>query len=104
MLEETPKVWLRDNGLRDWVYGQNKGKGVTPANEHLWKENIVWVAKDDTGALRPENSPWWTRGQINPWILRWARRSRVLRGAFKDGDRLPLDTLRAKAFGPTART
>ena len=95
----TAKAWLRDHGLRDWVYGQNKDKGVAPANEHVWKENRAAVAKDDTGALRPEPPPRWKRRQINQWVLRWARRSRVLRGAFKNGERLPLEKLRAKALG-----
>ena len=35
----TAKAWLRDHGLRDWVYGQNKDKGVAPANEHVWKKH-----------------------------------------------------------------
>ena len=90
-------AWLRDNGLRDWVHGQNKDKGVAPANEHVWKQNLSLVSKDDTGTLRPEKRPRWRRRQINQWVLRWARRSRVLRGAFKDGERLPLGKLRAKA-------
>ena len=90
-------AWLRDNGLREWVYGQNKEKGVAPANEHVWKQNVTLVSKDDTGTLRPEKQPRWRRRQINQWVLRWARRSRVLRGTFKDGERLPLATLQAKA-------
>ena len=97
----TAQAWLRDNGLREWVYGQNKDKGVAPANEHVWKQNIAWLAKDDAGALRPEQPPRWRRRQINQWVQRWASRSRVLRGTFKDGERLPLETLRAKALGQT---
>ena len=95
------KAWLRDNGLRDWVQCQNKEKGVAPANEHVWKQNIDLVTQDGTGALRPDKSPRWKRRQINQWVLRWARRSRVLRGTFKDGERLPLKTLRAKAWDQT---
>ena len=92
----TAKAWLRDQGLRDWVHGQNKNKGVAPANEHLWKENMSWVVKDHSGALRPDKPARWKRRQVNQWILRWAGRSRVLRGSFKDGERLPMKTLRAK--------
>ena len=92
----TAKAWLRDQGLRDWVHDQNKNKGVAPANEHLWKENMSWRDKDHTGALRPDRPAGWKCRQVNQWILRWARRSRVLRGAFKDGERLPVKTLRAK--------
>ena len=92
----TAKAWLRDQGLRDWVHGQNKNKGVAPANEHLWKENMSWLDKDHTGALRPDRPAGWKCRQVNQWILRWARRSRVLRGAFKDAECLPVKTLRAK--------
>ena len=100
----TGKAWLREQGLRDWVYGQNTNRGVAPANEHLWKENMSWLAKDVTGALRPERTPRWKRRQVNQWALRWATRSRVLRGAFKDDERLTLETLRAKVVNqkPTA--
>ena len=31
----TAKAWLWDHGLRGWVYGQNRDKGVAPANEHV---------------------------------------------------------------------
>ena len=37
----TGKAWLREQGLRDWVYGQNTSRGVAPANEHLWKETCL---------------------------------------------------------------
>ena len=94
----TSRAWLRDHGLRDWVYGQNKDKGVAPANEHVWQQNKAWLATDDAGALRPEKRPRWKRRQINQWVLRWVARSRVARGAFKDGERLSLETLRAKAL------
>ena len=101
---EQANAWLRDHGLRDWVYGQNANKGIAPANEHVWNENMAWLAKDVTGALRPERTPKWKRRQINQWVLRWATRSRVLRGAFKDGERLSVETLRAKVVNqnPTA--
>ena len=93
------KAWLRDSGLRDWVHGQNKNKGVAPAKEDVWKQSIASFASDDAGAFRPGKRPWWKRRQINEWVLRLAHRSHVLRGAFKDGERLPLETLRAKALG-----
>ena len=96
----TAKAWLRDNGLRDWVYSQNKNKGIAPANDLVWKQSIARLAKDDPGALRPEKRPRWKRRQVNQWVLRWANRARVLRGAFKDGERLPLETLQAKVVGP----
>ena len=94
------KVGCETNGLRDWVYRQNTEKGVAPAAEHVWTENMTWLAKDHTGALRPEKRPRWKRRQRNQWVLRWAHRSRVLRGTFKNGERLPLETLRAKAVNP----
>lgn len=97
----TATAWLRDAGLRDWVYNQNKDKGVAPANEHVWKQNMAWVARDVSGTLRPDKRPRWKRRQVNQWVLRWAHRSRVLKGAFKDGERLPLETLRAKVLGQT---
>ena len=93
---ESAQGWLRDNGLREWVFSQNKDKGVAPVNDDVWKQKIAMVNKDDIGALRPDKPPRWKRRQINQWILRWARRSCVLRGAFKDGERLPLETLQAK--------
>ena len=42
--------------------------------------------------------------QVNQWALRRATRSRVLRGAFKDDERLTLETLQAKVVNqkPTA--
>ena len=41
---------------------------------------------------------------MNQWALRWATRSHVLRGAFKDDERLTLETLQAKVVNqkPTA--
>ena len=92
----SAKGWLRDTSLRDWVLNQNKDKGVAPVNDDVWKQKKAMGSKENTGALRPEQCPRWKRRQINQWILRWARRSRVLRGAFKDGERLPLETLQAK--------
>ena len=97
----TAKAWLRDRGLRDWVTDQNKDKGVAPSNDHVWKQNISWVSGDATGALRPEKRPRWKRRQINQWVRRWATRSRVLRGTFKNGDRLSVEQMQAKALGQT---
>ena len=77
----------------------NLEKVWATSNAMVSKQSIAWLAKEDTGALRPEKRPRWKRRQINEWVLRWATRSRVLLGAFKGGERLPLETLRAKAVG-----
>ena len=52
----TAKAWLRDSGVHDWVHCQNQDIGIAPANEHVWKQRIAWLATDGTGALRPERS------------------------------------------------
>ena len=79
-----------------YSFSQNKDRGVAPVNDDVWRQKKAMVSTDDTGALRPDKRPRWKRRRINQWILRWARRSRVLRGAFKNGERLPLETLQAK--------
>ena len=79
-----------------YSFSQNKDRGVAPVNDDVWRQKKAMVSTDDTGALRPDKRPRWKRRRINQWIFRWARRSRVLRGAFKNGERLPLETLQAK--------
>ena len=83
-----------------YSFSQNKDRGVAPVNDDVWRQKKAMVSTDDTGALRPDKRPRWKRRRINQWILRWARRSRVLRGAFKNGERLPLETLQAKVWNP----
>ena len=102
---QQASLWMRERGLRDWVSKQNVDKGVAPANEHVWQQHMASVAQHDTGALRPDSGARWKRRQRNQWIQRWAKRCQVHKGAFKQGERLSVETQRAKAtFGSSNAT
>ena len=94
---ERAQRWLRDNELRNWVTEQNVEKAVAPSNKQLWLRKIGQPSQDAIGALRPNRSANMKQRQRNQWIRRWAKRHKVFQGAFKNGERLPLRTLQAKA-------
>ena len=96
-------LWMREQGLRDWVSKQNVDKGIAPANEHVWEERTASFHDEDGGALRPDGSAQWKRRQQNQWIQRWAKRCQVQKGQFKNGERLSVGTKQAKATSGTSK-
>lgn len=96
---ERAHAWLRDHELRNWVTQQNVSKGVAPSHKQVWLQKQGAAGQDCIGALRPNRSARWKSRQKNQWIRRWAKRHKVFQGAFKNGERLPLETLQTKAPG-----
>ena len=83
--------FLAELSLYSWVRAQNKNKGLAPSNGALWMQWSDQSANSDI-ATRAK-----TRRSRSQWLSRWGRRWTVTQGRFKQGDRLPLETLRAKA-------
>ena len=49
-------------GIKGYVIehiAKTQTKGVAPANEHYWKQNVCCLATNITGALRPEKTARW---------------------------------------------
>ena len=81
-------------GLYRWVRHQNDSKGLAPSKRALWRQ---WSDSSDISQAEPvARMGTYKRGQ-NLWMQRWAHRWRVMQGRFKQGERLPVEILRAKA-------
>ena len=75
-------------------------KGLAPSNAAVWREHITAAdAADARACAAPAHAT--TLRSRNQWIARWSRRWNIRRGFFKPGERLPLDTRRAKAAFPS---
>ena len=85
------RKFLAELFLYSWVRDQNKNKGLAPSTGALWMQWSGQEANSDTAARAK------TRRSRSQWLARWGRRWSVTQGRFKQGDRLPLETLRAKA-------
>ena len=85
------RKFLAESSLYSWVRAQNKNKGLAPSNGALWMQ---WSGQDANSDIAARAK---TRRSRSQWLGRWGRRWSVMRGRFKQGDRLPLETLRAKA-------
>ena len=87
--------FLAELSLVSWVREQNDEKGLAPSRPAIWRR---WAGDGADRIACPNVCTDGTqlRGR-NQWMLRWARRWRVVQGRFKQGDRLPLETFRAKA-------
>ena len=89
------RKFLAELSLYDWVRVQNKTKGLAPSSGALWMQ---WSGQDANSEI-PARAK--TRRSRSQWLARWGRRWSVTQGRFKQGDRLPLETLRAKARNVT---
>ena len=85
------RKFLAESSLYSWVRAQNKNKGLAPSSGALWRQ---WSGQDANSDIAARAK---TRRSRSQWLGRWGRRWSVMRGRFKQGDRLPLETLRAKA-------
>ena len=85
------RKFLAEFSLYTWVRAQNKNKGLAPSSGALWMQ---WSGQDANSDIAAGAKSRRSRSQ---WLGRWGRRWKVTQGRFKQGDRLPLETLRAKA-------
>ena len=85
------RKFLAELSLYTWVRAQNKNKGLAPSSGALWMQ---WSGQDANSDIAARAK---TRRSRSQWLGRWGRRWSVTQGRFKEGDRLPLETLRAKA-------
>ena len=91
------ETFLKEKQLFKWVKEQNSQKGLAPSYSALWRQ---WTQEtespsqaacdDDVGRPRDQK-------QRTQRMRRWARRWIVIRGCYKPGPRLDLETLRGKA-------
>ena len=98
-IRRQAKAWLRSDSLVHWVGVQNR-KGLAPTGRVLWAHCHIPADPGAAGTNPPsELLPFkpLTRRQ-RQWLRRWTRRHRLLRGSFKQGPALPLDTMRKKAI------
>ena len=89
------RKFLAEFSLYSWVRAQNKNKGLAPSSGALWMQ---WSGQDANFDIAARTK---TRRSRSQWLGRWGCRWSVMQGRFKQGDRLPLETLRAKARNVT---
>lgn len=96
-LAEARKL-LAELSLYRWVRDQNDEKGLAPSKGALWRQ---WSEQSATlefmNCLESSAVEEKSVRNRNQWMQRWASRWRVEQGRFKQGARLPLEVLRAKA-------
>ena len=94
---EKARKFLMEAKLHSWVRVQNNMKGLAPSNNALWRrccnEGNGQALPDGVAVLTPI-----TKRRIGKlqWLRRWKQRWNIKSGHFKPGDKLPLETLRAK--------
>ena len=93
---KTARAFRRERQLFAWARQQNVEKGLAPSNTALWREHVTARVPADTAAAAPGAHARTLRSR-NEWTAPWSRRWNVRRGFFKAGERLPLETRRAKA-------
>ena len=96
---QTARALCRERHLYARVRHQNVDKRLAPSNAAVWREHVTATdaAHSDASALAAHAT---TLRSRNQWIARSSRRWNVRRGFFKAGERLPLETRRAKAAFP----
>ena len=91
------RKFLREADLHSWVRVQNTQKGLAPSNNALWRR----CCSGGNGQALANSVAEWTPitrkfiGRLQ-WLRRWKQRWNIKSGHFKPGDKLPLETLRAK--------
>ena len=92
----TARAFCREMELLAWVRRPRVHKGLAPNNAALWRERVTRAEPREAEAFgAPEYGR--TLRSRNQWTARWSRRWNARRGFFKAGERLPLETRRAKA-------
>lgn len=90
--------WIREQRARDWVTEQNVSKGLAPGNKHLWAKMLALEEQDENrGRTLPHLKHIVKLRSKNQWLHRWAKRCRIRKGRFKDGEKLEVESLQAKA-------
>ena len=91
--------FVKEKRLFDWVKEQNSRKGLAPSYAALWRQ---WAheteGQDPDAALTRSAEPPKAQKHRTQRMRRWARRWIVVRGCYKPGPRLELETLRSKAI------
>ena len=88
--------WLRSAQLVDWISAQNR-KGLAPTARSLLQHRGQILRGGDVLGEDAITAP--VRRREKQWLRRWAVRHSVVRGRFKQGAGLSLETLRVKASG-----
>ena len=90
--------FVREKRLFDWVRDQNSRTGLAPSYSALWRQWADETDSPDPDATRTRSAELPTvQKHRTQRMRRWARRWVVIRGCYKPGPRLDLDTLRSKA-------
>ena len=89
--------FVREKRLFDWVRDQNSRKGLAPSYSALWRQWAHETESQDPDACLDQFGRPRAQKHRTQRMRRWARRWIVIRGCYKPGPRLDLDTLRSKA-------
>ena len=90
--------FLKEKQLFDWVKEQNSRKGLAPSYSALWRQWTHETESQGPEACDDELGRPRDQKQRTQRVRRWARRWIVIRGCYKPGPRLDLETLRGKAI------
>ena len=90
-------TFVREKRLFDWVRDQNSRKGLAPSYSALWRQWAHERESQDHDACLDQFGRPRSQKHRTQRMRRWARRWIVIRGCYKPGPRLDLDTLRSKA-------
>ena len=90
--------YLKETAVFEWTHKQNTEKGLAPSYAALRRQHSVDVDRQPNGLQgEPDAAPASERHKRQR-VRRWSRRWRVVQGRYKAGLRLPLETLRQKAY------
>ena len=90
--------FVKEKRLFEWVKDQNSRKGLAPSYAALWRQWAHEAESQDPDACHDPVGLARTGKTRRQYMRRWARRWIVVRGCYKPGPRLDLDTLRSKAI------
>ena len=90
---EKAEAWLLGHELRNWATEQDVTNGIAPSSRHIRLQRRTVPCQGSTGADRSERSARWKNRPSNQWVHRRAKRHKVTQGAFKGGEREPLQNL-----------
>ena len=89
--------FLAERSLFAWVQKQNTEKGLAPSYAALWRQFAHEVDHERIRLQGEPDAPPASDKHKRQRMQRWSRRWRVVKGRYKAGLRLPLETLRQKA-------
>ena len=90
--------FVREKRLFDWVKDQNSRKGLAPSYSALWRQWAHETESQDPDACHDQFGRPRDQKNRTQRMRRWARRWIVIRGCYKPGPRLDLETLQGKAI------